>query len=99
MSYKNKVLGRGAPLQIRDLRSRSNLRSLAYKQACSLVSLDYVASGSTGRAEPERSSEHKKAQPNPQGIDLGFLVDQLGLEPRTDRLWAGSSNQLSYWSK
>ena len=27
-----------------------------------------------------------------------YLVDQQGLEPRTDRLWAGSSNQLSYWS-
>ena len=25
------------------------------------------------------------------------LVGQQGLEPRTDRLWAGSSNQLSYW--
>ena len=26
-----------------------------------------------------------------------ILVGQQGLEPRTDRLWAGSSNQLSYW--
>ena len=27
-----------------------------------------------------------------------FNVDQQGLEPRTNRLWAGCSNQLSYWS-
>ena len=26
------------------------------------------------------------------------MVDQQGLEPRTNRLWAGCSNQLSYWS-
>ena len=28
-----------------------------------------------------------------------ILVDPLGLEPRTDRLWAGSSDQLSYGSE
>lgn len=28
-----------------------------------------------------------------------FLVDPTGLEPVTDRLWAGCSNQLSYRSK
>ena len=27
------------------------------------------------------------------------LVGQQGLEPRTNRLWAGCSNQLSYWPK
>ena len=46
------------------MRSRSNLRSLAYKQACSLVSLDYVASGSTGRAKiAPRGAKTKKRQP------------------------------------
>ena len=30
-------------------------------------------------------------------VILKWLVGQQGLEPRTDRLWAGSSNQLSYW--
>ena len=29
---------------------------------------------------------------------LPKCVDQQGLEPRTNRLWAGCSNQLSYWS-
>ena len=33
------------------------------------------------------------------GSPLTCLVGHQGLEPRTDRLWAGSSNQLSYWSK
>ena len=28
-----------------------------------------------------------------------LMVDPVGLEPTTDRLWAGSSNQLSYGSK
>ena len=35
-----------------------------------------------------------------QGVNgclIKRLVGQQGLEPRTDRLWAGSSNQLSYW--
>ena len=31
-------------------------------------------------------------------IHLFKMVDQQGLEPRTNRLWAGCSNQLSYWS-
>ena len=32
-----------------------------------------------------------------EGKHPSIMVRQQGLEPRTDRLWAGCSNQLSYW--
>ena len=44
---------------------------------------------------------YKKQNENQPSFEVRFslsMVDHLGLEPRTDRLWAGSSNQLSYWS-
>ena len=69
-----------ASMQIEDLRSRSNLRSLAYKQACSLVSLDYVASGSTGRAKiAPRGAKTKKRQPQGRPLDhLEFCYSSVG---------------------
>ena len=69
------------------MRSRSNLLSLAHKQACSLASLDYVACGSTGRAVVDRVLVGPPAETKMPPFWVAFLlVDQLGLEPRTDRL-------------
>ena len=65
----------------------SNLRSLAYKRACRLVSLDYVAFGYNGRAVLDRTLVGPPAETKkPPGWVAFLLVDQLGLEPRTDRL-------------
>ena len=36
---------------------------------------------------------------SPIWVACAILVGQQGLEPRTNRLWAGCSNQLSYWPK
>ena len=51
---EHKLLGALRLCKSKDLRSRSNLRLLAHKHACRLVSLDYVASGSTDRAVKDR---------------------------------------------
>ena len=42
-------------------------------------------------------SEHLAAIMILASISDVLMVPQVGLEPTTDRLWADSSNQLSYW--
>ena len=68
------------------LKEQSARGSLECKHSDSLT-LDYVASGSGGRAVADRildgpPTETKK----PPGWVAFLLVDHLGLEPRTDRL-------------
>ena len=45
--------------------------------------------------EDEKRKEHSKKRQYPCENCRFFLVGHQGLEPRTDRLWAGCSNQLS----
>ena len=79
-----------------DLRSRSNLRSLACKQAYRLASLDYVASGSNRsggrRPHPSWSTSRNKSRP-------WRVYHQNGVLYFTNTTWCISSSRRGYTMK